>query len=66
MISHDGGFSVLVVSAERSIRQTRLLLLQMVGHAAEIAESSAQAEEILQVGQFDAVVLDHTLNRDER
>lgn len=66
MASHPSGLSVLVVSAELSIRQTRLLLLEEAGHTCQVAESCAQAQEVLQLAKFDLVMLDHTLNRGDR
>lgn len=66
MTPHPGGFSVLVVSAEGSIRQTRVLLLEQAGHTPQVAESCARAKEALQLSQFDLVILDHTLSKDDR
>jgi len=66
MTPQPNSFCVLVVSAEPSIGQTRLLLLEEAGHAAHMVESPAKAREILQLDHFDAAVLDHTLSKDER
>lgn len=66
MASHLDGFFVLVVSVESSIRQTRVLLLEKAGHTPQVAESCAQAKEVLQLTKFDLVILDHTLNKDDR
>lgn len=66
MALHPSGFCVLVVSAEPSIRQTRLLLLEEAGHSPRVVESCAQAKEIMQLAQFHLVILDHTLSKDDR
>lgn len=66
MSPHPGGFSVLVVSAEGSIRQTRVLLLEEAGHSPQVAESCARAKEALQLAKFDLVILDHTLSKNDR
>lgn len=66
MAPPPSGFSVLVVSAELSIRQTRVLLLEEAGHTPQVAESCAQAQEVLQLAKFDLVMLDHTLSKDDR
>lgn len=66
MAPHPSGLSLLVVSAELSIRQTRLLLLEEAGHTPQVAESCAQAKEVLQLTKFDLVILDHTLSKDDR
>lgn len=66
MASPPNGFSVLVVSAELSIRQTRVLLLEEAGHTPQVAESCAGAKEALQLAKFDLVILDHTFSKDDR
>lgn len=66
MAPHPGGLSLLVVSAELSIRQTRVMLLEEAGHTPQVAESCAQAKEVLQLTKFDLVILDHTLSKHDR
>lgn len=66
MPSQRSGFFVLVVSAEASIRQTRVLLLEEAGFTPQIAESCVQAKEIVQLAKFHLVLLDHTLSKDDR
>lgn len=66
MAPHPSGLPLLVVSAELSIRQTRLLLLEEAGHTPQVAESCAQAKDVLQLTKFDLVILDHTLRKDDR
>lgn len=64
--SHSGAFLVLVVSAETTIRQTRVLLLESEGYRVVAAESRHKAGEIMQQFDVDVVVLDHTLDKRDR
>lgn len=64
--SHSGAFLVLVVSAETTIRQTRVLLLENEGYRVVAAESRHKAGEIMQQFDVDVAVLDHTLDKRDR
>lgn len=61
-----GGFLVLVVSAETTIRQTRTLLMESEGYKVVAAESRHQASQIVQQFDFDVAILDHTLDKHDR
>ena len=64
--SAPAGFLVLVVSAEATIRQTKTLLVERGGYKVVAAESRHRASEIVQQFDFDAVILDHTLDKRDR
>ena len=60
------GFYVLVVSADISIRETKTFMLERAGYLVHAVASRAQAEPLLGLVKFDAVIVDHTLKQDER
>ena len=57
---------VLVVSADVNIRHTKIFMLEREGYLVQAVESRGQAEQLLSLVKFDAVILDHTLKRNDR
>jgi len=64
--SDPGGFLVLVVSAETTIRKTRTLLMEAAGYRVVAVESRHKAIQIAQQFDFDIAILDHTLDKHDR
>lgn len=59
------GLSVLVVDDERSIREVCGRLLEKMGNRVVLAESTEEADRLLDRMTFDVILCDHTLNRED-